>query len=132
MLPVLRPAALIVLIGSLGACASEEEMGDAPVIQSWTVQADAVALGLPSVLAGTLVFADPDGDLDQAEIEIIDPDGTALMTTADIAGVDGVSEGSVGVQVSFVAQTAGVFEVSVVLLDVQGNASAPASSTFEI
>lgn len=132
MLPVFRSSAFLVLIASLGGCESPQEIGDAPVIESWNVQADAVTVGQASTLIGTLVFNDPDGDLDQAEIEIIDPEGTSAMVTAEIAGVEDLTEGSVGVQVSFLAQSAGVFEVSVVLLDVQGNASEPASTTFEL
>ena len=132
MFPVFRSFAFLVLLGSLGGCDSPQEVGDAPVVESWSVQADAVTVGEVSTLNGTLVFNDPDGDLDQAEIEVIDPEGTSAMVTAEIVGVEGLTEGSVGVQVSFLAHRAGVFEVRVVLLDVQGNASEPASTTFEL
>jgi hypothetical protein len=131
MFPRIRSFALITLCFA-GCEAEEEDTGTPPSLESLMLSGDDVTVGAPSVVSGTLSFTDPDGDVDQAQIDVVQPDGTMLSTTTEITGAAGTTEGSIVVQLQVIANEAGTYEATLVLIDAMGNESEPLTTTFEV
>lgn len=113
-------------------CDEAEETGAPPSLEAFTLDAADVVVGAPSTLRGTLELTDPDGDVTEAELTLLEPSGAEGTMATPIAGVAGRTEATVGLQITVLAPVAGTYEVTAVLLDAEGNASEPRTSAFEL
>ena len=113
-------------------CDAPEDSGTAPSLDAFTLDAADVVVGTPSTLRGTLELTDPEGDVTEAELTLLEPTGAEGTMATPIAGVEGRTEATVGLQVTVLAPVAGTYEVTAVLLDAEGNTSEPRTSAFEL
>lgn len=113
-------------------CDEAEEMGTPPSLDAFTLDAADVVVGVPSTLRGSLELTDPDGDVTEAELTLLEPSGAEGTMATPIDGVEGRTEATVGLQVTVLAPVPGTYEVTAVLIDADGNASAPRTATFEV
>lgn len=128
----------LILIATLAGCTSEdghgleEDQGSAPRLESFALSSDPVPARTLTSVIGTLSFEDDDGDLELAEIEVTMAADVVTAVTAPFMGVDGVTEGTVPVQLQLLLADAGPADVELVLVDAEGNMSEPAVATVEV
>lgn len=115
--------AFLLAIATLSACADEDDSGSAPTIASVTLSPDHVAIGVQAMVNGTVPFMDPDGDVENLEIDLATPEGMHSAMEVEVSDVDGVVEGSVLFTVTLMLPAAGSYPISVQLVDTQGNFS---------
>ncbi len=113
-------------------CDEPDDAGTPPALRSFTLDATEVVVGTPSTLRGMLQFADPDADVTEAELTLVEPSGTEGTLTTPIVGAEGRTEAAVGLQVSILAPVAGTYEVTALLLDAEGNLSEPVTASFDV
>lgn len=113
----------------LVACGGE---GTPPEISALSYQPDTATVGETVTIAGTLDFADEDGDLDLIAITAIDPDGIVSdLPPTMIQGVDGMTSGTIGIQVFLVVSKAGTYDFDLFVVDADGNESNRLSGVVE-
>ena len=127
-----RSLRLLCALALFAACDEEEDSGTPPSLEAFTLDAADVVVGSPSTLRGTLELTDPDGDVVEAELTLVEPSGAEGTMATPIAGVEGRTEATVSLQVTVLAPVTGTYEVEAVLRDAEGNASEPASAAFEV
>lgn len=127
-----HPRCLLCALALASGCDETEETGTPPSLDAFTLDAADVVVGAPSTLRGTLELTDPDGDVTEAELTLLEPSGAEGTMATPIAGVEGRTEATVGLQVTVLAPVVGIYEVTGVLLDAEGNASEPVTSAFEV
>ena len=115
--------ASLLAIAMLSACADEDDSGGAPTIVSVSLTPDHVAVGAQAMVSGTVPFTDPDGDVENIEIDLATPDGMHSSMEVEVSDVDGVVEGTVLFTVTLMLPAAGSYPISVQLVDTQGNFS---------
>lgn len=127
---LLRVCSLALLFGA--SCDDGEDAGTPPRLEAFTLDATEVVLGTPSTLRGTIELTDPDGDVLEAELTLREPSGAEGTMTTPIAGADGRLEATVGLEVMLLAPDPGTYDVTAVLIDREGNASEPATASFDV
>ncbi|HWB81453.1 MAG TPA: hypothetical protein VG755_41110 [Nannocystaceae bacterium] len=118
----MKRAALLAIV-LVSACADEDDSGSAPTIVSVSLTPDHVAVGGQVMVNGSVPFMDPDGDVENLEIDLATPDGMHSGMEVEVSNVDGVVEGTVLFTVTLMLPAAGSYPISVQLVDTQGNFS---------
>jgi hypothetical protein len=108
--------------------------GAAPVIENLEVDQMEIVVGVENTVSFTLDFSDSDGDVAQAQVEIVrQDDGTVLLSSATpIEGAAGVEAGRFTGGVSITPQEAGFFYFRVTVIDETANESNALSESIEI
>lgn len=101
------------------------------MVESLSLDAQDVVVGAPSELRGTLAVSDPDGDVLEAELTLLEPSGASSTLAVPISGVDGLTEATIALQLMVLSPTAGTYEVAAVVIDAEGNRSSSVQSSFE-
>lgn len=125
-------SALVLVPLAFAGCDDEDDGGSAPVVDSLTLSGEDARVGMLSTVTGTLGFSDPDGDVEEARIELSDPAGTTTTVMTEIVGVSGMTEGTVVLQLAVLAMETGEHEATLTLIDAEGNESDPETATFEV
>ena len=108
--------------------------GAAPVIENLEVDQMEIVVGVENKVPFTLDFSDPDGDVEQAQIEIVrQDDGTVLLSAVKpIEGANGVEAGRFSGDITITPQEAGFFYFRVIVIDETANESNALSQIIEI
>ena len=123
---------LFLALALVSGCDSDDaDMGTPPSLEAFALDATDVVVGTPSVLRGTLEFTDPDGDLTEAELTLLEPSGAMATMATPIANAEGRTEAVVELQLTILAPTAGTYEVTAILHDAEGSASDPVTASFD-
>lgn len=117
----MKAVVLAVLVGS--GCAEDDDSGSAPTIASVTLMPDHVAVGMQVMVGGTVAFSDPDGDVENIELDLGSPDGMHSAMEVEVSGADGVEQGTVAFTVTLMLPAAGNYAILTQLVDTQGNFS---------
>ena len=107
----------------LASCANEVDAGSAPTLASISLTPDHVAAGMDAMVGGSIAFMDPDGDVDNVELDIASPD--AMHSSMEVApsDADGVTDGTLVFTVTVMLPTAGNYTLAAQLVDTGGNTS---------
>jgi len=107
----------ITAVALLGACSSEDP-GDAPTLANVTLDQATMEVGSQNVVTGTLDFSDPDGDVLEAGIEIVLPNGSRqALPPTPVASAEGLLEGTVALTLAIVPPMAGSYDLEIWLID---------------
>lgn len=107
----------------LSACSEDDDHGTAPTLESISLTPDHVAVGVQATVMGSVAFTDPDGDIENIELDLASPDGTHSSMEVEVSGADGIAEGTVAFTVSLILPAAGSYPIAAQLIDAEGNAS---------
>ena len=111
-------------------CGTDE--GSPPEISSLSYSPDTATVGETITIAGTVDFVDDDGDLDLLGLTAVDPNGVASdLPMSEIQGVAGTTEGTIGIQMFLVMNTAGTYEFELFVVDAEGNESNRLAGTVQ-
>lgn len=123
----------ITLFAAFVACGDQIEAGTAPTISNLTYNPTQATIGEATTYTGTLDFSDPDGDLAQVAVSILQPDGAALaVPPVDVQGASGIGAGTVGWAFIMVAAQVGDHTFDVWTTDEAGNASNRLTGTIDV
>jgi len=106
----------------VSACATDDSAD--PVISDLTATPSSMTVGQQATISGTLVFDDPDGDLEELGAEITMPDGMRqALPMTDLIGVGDMTSGTLAWRMIVVPPTAGTYTLSLWLADADGHES---------
>lgn len=132
----IRAASVIVACALLSACGGDGGGGDSqspPRISNLTLTPTAMYVGSDLPFAGSFDFADPNGDLATATLELLSSTGTLLQSeTIPIEGVSGAYSGSIEGLVESDTSTAGIYTVRVYVTDRAGQPSNTLTASVRI
>ena len=121
----------IALFATLVGCGDQIEPSTAPTISNLTYSPAEATIGESTTYTGTLDFSDPDGDLAQVAISILQPNGASLtVPPVDVQGASGIAAGTIGWAFIMVAAVEGDHTFEVWTTDDAGNASNKLSGTI--
>ncbi len=121
MKPTIAVAVLTAAL--LSACSEDDDHGTAPTLGSIALMPDHVAIGAQAMVTGTVAFTDPDGDVENLELDIASPGGMHSAMEVEVTGTDGVAEGTINFTVVVMLPAAGSYPIAAQLIDAEGNAS---------
>jgi len=124
-----RILATILVIGAMG-CSD----GAAPVIENLAIDQANIVVGVETSVSFAVDFYDPDGDVVQAQVEVIrQEDGLVLLSgTQAIDGAAGLESGRYTGSVTLLPQEAGFFYFRVSVVDEASNQSNALSESIEV
>ena len=131
---------LVVLVGSGGVwsvgCGDDDASGTAPSISNLTCEtcdATPLALNESQTLYGSFDFADPDGDVELMQMDVLNPNGlTSVAPDTALSNVAGAETGSVSWNVTLAPTQTGTYELTLRLVDAEGNVSNELQDSFEV
>lgn len=132
--------ALVIVLGSSGVwsagCGDDDASGAAPVISNLTCDAcDAtgLALNVSQTIYGTFDFTDPDGDVERMQMDVLNPNGlTSVAPDTVLSNVAEVTAGSVNWNVTLTPSQTGTYELTLRLVDAEGNVSNELQDAFDV
>jgi hypothetical protein len=113
------------LLLTAGCSGSPDNSGVAPKISNLTLSQTTVKVGKVETIMGDVSFSDPDGDVTQLGITLVQGGKTFAVPKAQVPTVSGMTTGKVAYQLTVGASQAGVVEAVVVVYDAAGHASNP-------
>jgi hypothetical protein len=112
------------------ACSgSPANSGVAPKVSNLTLSQTTVKVGKVETITGDVSFSDPDGDVTQLGITLVQGGKTFAVPKAQVPTVAGMTTGKVAYQLTVGASQPGVVEAVVVVYDAAGHASNALTAT---
>ena len=112
-----------------GCSGTASNAGVAPKISNLTLSQTTVKVGKVETITGDVSFSDPDGDVIQLGITLVQSGKTFVVPRAQVPTVAGMTVGKVAYQLTVGASQAGVVEAVVVVYDAAGHASNALTAT---
>ena len=108
--------------------------GSAPVIENLEVGRETLVFGEPNTVTFAVDFTDPDGDVAQAQVELVSQDDglTVVSGSTPIQGAEGLDMGRFSGEVSITPQATGYFYLRVSIIDEANNQSNALSESVEV
>lgn len=113
----------VLALAVLAACGSDDDSGSAPTISSMSLSPGQVAVGVQAMVGGTIAFEDPDGDVENIELDLASPGGMHSAMEVEVSGTDDVVDGTVAFTITLLLPAAGSYTISAQLVDTHGNFS---------
>lgn len=113
------------MIVALGCAAcSDADDGQGPTISALTYSPKNMAVGQSNTISGTMLFADPDGDLDELAASILLPSGARQdIAPTKIQSVAGMKSGPLSWSMLIRPPVAGTYSLDLHVEDAAGHAS---------
>lgn len=109
------------------------DLGTPPSIDELTFQPSEGAIGRTTTVSGTIDFEDPDGDVAQSVVSILQPDGASLfIEPVAVQGAEGHKSGTVGFAFLLTPSQEGQHQFDVWLIDEAGNSSNRLTGTINV
>ena len=113
----------LLLCLALAACASDDDTA-APTISNLTASPSSLPVGQQTTVSGTVMFSDPDGDLDQLGVEVTLPDQSKqALPMTDLQNVGTMTEGTIAWALIVVPPSAGRYDMKIWVTDAEGDPS---------
>ena len=106
--------------------------GTAPRITRLAINLSLVNINTTRDMTVTVEFADDDGNLDEVELRLLDPDGVTVSETLSAVDTEGKVSGKLDLPFVVAPTFAGEWSVEAVVVDSEDLRSAPASDTFTV
>ena len=114
-------AAIAPFLSLLVACTDDSA---SPTISDLTATPSSMTVGQQATVSGTMVFDDPDGNLEQLGAEVTLPDHSVqALPMTDLIGVGTMKTGTLGWRMAVIPPMAGEYKLSLWLTDADGNES---------
>jgi hypothetical protein len=113
----------LLLCLALAACASDDDTA-APMISNLTASPNSLPVGQQTTVSGTVMFSDPDGDLDQLGVEVTLPDQSKqALPMTDLQNVGTMTDGSIAWALIIAPPSAGTYRMALWITDADGHDS---------
>jgi hypothetical protein len=118
----MRTALLLCSCLSLVACTDDDTTS--PTISNLTFAPNSLPVGQQTTVSGTVMFNDPDGDLDQLGVEVTLPDQSKQsLPMTDLQNVGTMTDGTIAWALLIAPPAAGAYRMSLWITDIDGHTS---------
>jgi hypothetical protein len=114
----------MLLLTWLAACSGDGGSASAPTLSQLELEPTSVAVGQNAAIAGTVAFADADGDVAEVGMTVVLPDGRAQdVARTAVTGTDGLEAGTLQLSLQLTPPAAGIYTLEVFVIDEAGHES---------